>query len=220
MNRATHLFVGVALLSACSGGQRIPTAPTDDVESVATHADPDCARVARSGCAASQSAAATTAESRDMDRGRDWRLREELETIRRVTAPFHDFDVAKQAGWSTEITACLVNPDGPGAMGFHYGKTALINGTAHVDKPQLLLYEPERDGRMRLVAVEYIIPYTDHSRDAAPPELLGQKFLRFDTFQVWGLHVWIWKDNPGGLFAPWNTRVSCRYTDDVTAMRH
>ena len=205
MKRAFHVFAGVALLSACSG-DHIPTAATTDVQSP----------VAADG----QSRAVTaTAESREMD-GRRSRLGEELATIRRVTAPFHDFAVAQTAGWSTEITACLVNPDGPGAMGFHYGNTALIDGTAHVDRPQLLLYEPEKNGRLRLLAVEYIIPYSFHSRDAAPPVLLGQPFLQFDAFQVWGLHAWVWKDNPAGMFAPWNTRVSCSNTDNVSAMRH
>jgi predicted ATPase len=26
---------------------------------------------------------------------------------------------------------------------------------------------------------------------------------------VWTLHAWLWKPNPGGMFDPWNTRVSC-----------
>jgi hypothetical protein len=38
-----------------------------------------------------------------------------------------------------------------------------------VDEPELLLYEPEKNGRLRLVAVEYIILYTLHSRASAPP---------------------------------------------------
>ncbi len=207
MRPPVHLLVGMALLSAC-GGEQVPTEATTQ---------PQSATVATAATAATTATAAE--DSRSGFRGRS-ELRDELETIRRVTAPFHDFDVARSAGWSTEITACLVNPDGPGAMGFHYGKTALIDGTVQVDRPQLLLYEPEEHGRLSLVAVEYIIPYTDHSRNAAPPVLLGQTFLQFDAFQVWGLHVWIWKDNPAGLFAPWNTRVSCSNTTDVTAMKH
>ena len=156
----------------------------------------------------------------DLDRDGPTRLREGVETIRRVTAPFHDIEVARNAGWSTQITSCLVDPNGAGGMGFHYGNTTLIDGTAHVDKPQLLLYEPDENGRLRLLAVEYIIPYNFHSRDAAPTVLLGQQFLQFDAFQVWGLHVWVWKDNPSGLFAPWNPRVSCSNTADVSLMSH
>jgi hypothetical protein len=86
------------------------------------------------------------------------------------------------------------------------------------DEPELLLYEPERHGRLRLVAVEYIIPYSAHSRSAAPPVLFGQEFRQNDTFALWGLHVWLWKLNPRGLFADWNPRVNCEHTTDVMAM--
>src|SRR6185312_15822951 len=137
--------------------------------------------------------------------------------LSRVTAPFHEFDKAVAAGWSAKITACMTDPAGAGGMGFHYGKTSLIDGTVSVDQPELLLYEPEKNGRLELVAVEYIIPYTAVSRDAAPPELFGQKFLQNDVFQLWGLHVWAWKHNPSGVFANWNPRVTCDHTTDVAA---
>lgn len=144
----------------------------------------------------------------------------DLAILRRVTARFHEFDSARQAGWSAQITPCMVDPGGAGGMGFHYGNTNLINGSARVDQPQLLLYEPEVDGRLRLVAVEYIIPYTFHSREADPPVLFGQKFQRNDTFQLWGLHAWVWKENPSGIFANWNPRVTCANTDAVSHMAH
>lgn len=144
----------------------------------------------------------------------------DLATLRRVTAPFHNFDAATHAGWSAPITACMVDPAGAGGMGFHYGNTTLIDGSAQVDRPQLLLYEPEENGRLRLVAVEYIIPYTFHSRDAEPPVLFGQQFQRNDVFQLWGLHAWVWKANPSGIFANWNPRVSCENTANVSRMSH
>jgi hypothetical protein len=105
-------------------------------------------------------------------------------------------------------------------MGFHYGNTGLIDGSARVDAPQLLLYEPEQNGRLRLVAVEYIIPYSFHSRDAAAPVLFGQQFQRNDTFQLWGLHAWVWRDNPSGVFANWNPRVGCDNATDAMSMSH
>jgi hypothetical protein len=105
-------------------------------------------------------------------------------------------------------------------MGFHYGNTALIDGTARVDQPELLLYEPEKNGELGLVAVEYIIPYTFHSRAAAPPVLFGKEFQRNDTFQLWGLHAWVWKENPSGMFASWNPTVNCDNTTDLMAMAH
>jgi len=155
-----------------------------------------------------------------LDAGLGAAVEQDLATLRRVTASFHDFETARDAGWSTQITACMTDPGGAGGMGFHYGNTALINGTANVETPQLLLYEPEQNGKLRLVAVEYIIPYSFHSRDAEPPVLFGQKFQQVDAFQLWGLHAWVWQENPSGMFASWNPRVNCDNTTDVSAMSH
>ena len=145
-------------------------------------------------------------------------LERDLATLRRVTAPFHDFEVASDAGWSAPITGCMTDPT-LGGMGFHYGNVGLIDGVARVDEPELLLYQPVRNGRLQLVAVEYIIPYTFVSRDSPAPELFGQKFQQNDVFQLWGLHVWVWKQNPSGLFAPWNPRVTCP-SGSATTMGH
>jgi len=146
---------------------------------------------------------------------------QQLAALRRVTAPFQEFSTASAAGWSAQITPCMTDPGGAGGMGFHYGNTALIDGTASVEKPQLLLYEPEKNGRLRLVAVEYIIPYTFHARNAAPPVLFGQQFQQVDgEFQLWGLHAWVWKDNPTGIFATWNPNVDCAHATATVSMSH
>ena len=145
-------------------------------------------------------------------------VNQDLAALRRATAAFHDFDAGSAAGWSTQITPCMESPEG--GMGFHYGNVALIDGIAQVDQPELLLYEPEGNGKLRLVAVEYIIPYTAHSRDAAPPVLFGQPFQQVDAFQLWGLHAWVWKNNPSGMFAPWNPQVNCANATAVSRMVH
>ena len=147
-------------------------------------------------------------------------VEEDLATLRRVTASFHRFENAERAGWSAQITPCMTDPGGAGGMGFHYGNTGLIDGAVSVDAPELLLYEPEQNGRLRLVAVEYIVPYTAHSRDADPPMLVGREFQRNDTFQLWGLHAWVWEHNPSGMFANWNPRVTCEHTSHSSAMSH
>jgi hypothetical protein len=146
-------------------------------------------------------------------------VNKDLATLRQVTASFHQFDKATAAGWSAKITACMTDPT-LGGMGFHYGNTNLIDGTARVDQPELLLYEPEKNGDLRLVAVEYIIPYTFHSRESAPPVLFGKEFKQNDVFQLWGLHAWVWQDNPSGMFANWNPTVNCDNTTDIMAMAH
>lgn len=192
MRRTAQLLVGIAFLGGC-GGEQIPTEITANLQPQA---------VANRG-------------SGEADEKESASVSKDLATLRRVTAPFHRFETATAAGWSAQITPCMTDPNGAGAMGFHYGNVGLIDGSVSVDKPELLLYEPEKNGRLHLVAVEYIIPYTFVPRSAAPPELFGQKFLQNDTFQLWGLHAWVWKENPRGIFASWNPKVTC---DDATAV--
>jgi hypothetical protein len=140
----------------------------------------------------------------------------DLATLISVTTPFQKFDKAKAAGWGTQITSCMSTPEG--GMGFHYGNTSLFDANVRVDSPEVLLYEPQPNGILNLVAVEYIVPYTAHSRSAAPPVLFGHQFTQNDAFQLWGLHVWAWKNNPNGIFSPWNTQVSCLTAQ--SGMRH
>ena len=130
----------------------------------------------------------------------------QLAALRQLTAPFQDFERAKQAGWNTQITSCLDSPEG--GMGFHYGNVEYIDAEASVLKPELLMYEPQRNGRMRLVGVEYIVPLTAWTRPD-PPTLFGLPFHVNSAFGVWALHVWLWRDNPAGLFADWNPKISC-----------
>jgi hypothetical protein len=146
-------------------------------------------------------------------------VRKDLAALRGATAAFHDIETAKAAGWSAPITGCMTDPTA-GGMGYHYGKVSLIDGAVSVTEPELLLYEPQKNGRMRLVAVEYIIPYTEHPRSAQPPVLFGQQFQQVDVFQLWGLHAWVWRENPSGIFASWNPRVTCEHATDVAAMAH
>jgi hypothetical protein len=191
MTRTTSLLAAIAMLGAGCGGEHA---------AIPTEADAQLRAPALS--AQIQSAA----------------VNQDLATVRQVTASFHNFDKATAAGWSAQITPCMDSPEG--GMGFHYGNVALIDGTARVDQPELLLYEPESNGRLRLVAVEYIIPYTFHSRDAAPPVLFGQEFQQVDAFQLWGLHAWVWRNNPSGIFANWNPGVNCANTTARSAMTH
>jgi hypothetical protein len=208
MRQTAQLLAGIVLLAGCSG-EPIPSETT-------AHIQPQ--------------AAASRVSEQDEDEDRDWgrdedrdrrseaAVKRDLAALRRVTAPFHNFAKAKAAGWSAQITECLTDP--AGGMGYHYGKTALFDASVRVKEPELLLYEPERNGRLRLVAVEYIIPYSFHSRAAAPPVLFGKQFFQNDVFQLWGLHAWVWKHNPSGVFANWNPRVTCKYATSASTMGH
>ena len=153
----------------------------------------------------------------------------QIAQLRRLVAPFHDFQTASDAGWSAPITTCLVAGDlpstpGSGAMGFHFGNVAFIQDGGVVDllQPELLLYEPEQNGKLRFVGVEYIVPFTDHPATDPAPTLLGQEFSQVPEAGVWGLHIWVGRNNSAGIFEPWNAKVSCQFagTQAATAGHH
>jgi hypothetical protein len=132
-----------------------------------------------------------------------------LAHLRATLAPLHSFEAAQAAGYDTPITECMELP-GTGGMGFHYGDPDLIDGVVEELKPEVLLFEPQKNGRMRLLGVEYIVPFTAWTGEE-PPTLHGLTFAANETFQVWALHAWVWRHNPAGTFADWNPTVDCRY---------
>lgn len=145
---------------------------------------------------------------------------DQLAQVRALIAPFHDTLTAKNAGYSTQLTGCMTDPT-LGGMGFHYAKVEAIDGKVDQLEPEALLYEPQSNGGLELVAVEYIVPYAIAPRDGpAPTAFGGQKFLQFDDFQVWGLHAWVDKGNPRGVFAPWNPNVNCDAVPAAARMSH
>jgi hypothetical protein len=117
-----------------------------------------------------------------------------------------------------QFLGCVSGPD-QGAMGVHFVNFSLLDAEFRIDQPEALIYEV-KEGRARLVGVEYIIPA--EAWDAAhptqpltPPIIEGQLFQftespnRFRLPAFYELHVWAWRDNPNGTFADWNPRVSC-----------
>jgi hypothetical protein len=128
----------------------------------------------------------------------------DLEAVVGVTASYTDFARAQAAGYSERLTDCM--SDSTGGMGYHYGKVAFIDGTARLTEPEILMYEPQRDGSLQLVGLEYVVPL---SASATPPSLFGLSFHRNEAFQLWVLHVWLYRDNPSGMFSDWNPTVSC-----------
>jgi hypothetical protein len=128
--------------------------------------------------------------------------------IRALTAPYHSLDSAVAHGYPRESARCYIH-EHHGAMGWHHVNRAYVDSTVEVDRPEILLYERAGDGAYRLTAVEYIIPYSLWPATSAAPVIFGQPLHRVDEINVWGLHVWIWKENPAGLLADWNPTVSC-----------
>ena len=156
---------------------------------------------ALTACSTAQSPAKAS-DPRSSDVARD------LERVRAVTAPFKDIAAAQAAGWPTSNPPCLASPSA-GGMGHHYVNRAHVDDKVEVERPEILLYAPDGNGKQKLVAVEYIIPYRIRPRDADPPTIFGQPLRRSDELSLWYLHVWAWEENSNGLFADWNPKVKC-----------
>src|SRR5688500_15278489 len=153
--------------------------------------------------------AETPADPSDARFGMD--LPAELAVLRRETAPFHNIANAIAAGYAERITPCWEHRT-HGAMGYHYGNTALFDGTVDLLAPELLMYEPQPGGHVRLVGMEYLVPVGAWTA-AEPPQLLGQSFQRHATLPIYKLHIWLWRSNPEGVFADWNPTVTCSAAD-------
>ena len=130
-----------------------------------------------------------------------------LATLRRATARYHSLDVAIAEGFIL-LSECEVLP-GHGPAGLLYANLdRVMDGVINIEEPEGLLYEPSKNGRPKLVAVDLAVPYALWT-DPAPPAFLGNTFQPEDEFGAWALHVWIWRHNPDGMFAPANPNVTC-----------
>jgi hypothetical protein len=132
----------------------------------------------------------------------------DLERVRAATRPFQDLAAAQAAGYPTATPPCLSDPS-EGGMGHHYVNRVHVDDKLDVEHPEILLYEPDRGGKPKLVAVEYIIPYRILPPESEAPRFFGQTLRRSDPLKLWYLHVWAWKENSAGLFADWNPAVKC-----------
>lgn len=157
----------------------------------------------------------------------------DLAAVRRATAQFHNADVAAAAGYVFG-EPCVASP--AGAMGIHAPNPALIGDqTIDPERPEVLLYQEKPNGGLKLIGVEYlqvvlvrntttgrVSPWFSASRWPSnyvvvnpTPQLFGQTFDgpmpgHSPTMPWhWDFHVWIWANNPNGMFAQWNPSISC-----------
>ena len=135
-----------------------------------------------------------------------------LAAVRAATDGFHDTRVAQAAGYVkvAGLDYCINNP-GVGGMGFHLINTGLLDTQLDALHPEAMVYAPGDDGKLQLVAVEYIVPAAawDQTGATQPPSVLGLQLHLLPSFGVYALHAWIWKPNPSGIFQDWNPKVSC-----------
>jgi len=120
-------------------------------------------------------------------------------------------------------------PYPPGGMGVHFLNVGLLGAPLDPAKPQILVYEPVAGGKLKLAAAEWFIPLSPEMKGR--PELFGKPFdgpmeghhpLMPLALHHYDLHVWLWKDNPAGMFSPTNPKLKCPkgvYTLDEAAPR-
>lgn len=137
-----------------------------------------------------------------------------------------------------EVATMMGLPEADGAMGIHYFRPDLLGITAppnprvdgngiHTDfhQPSVLLYEPQADGSLVLVGVENLVfkAAWEAAGNAEPPAFHGLAYDRMEDDPGTGLdeahnfmphydrHVWVHRDNPNGVFAPFNPAVTCAH---------
>ena len=165
-----------------------------------------------------------------------------LDQVKRAAERYRDVNVAIAEGYTTDnkcVTAEMLGfPAEQGAMGLHYVRRDLLGlpdkpegrvaGTGtYTDfaKPAMLVYEPQADGSLELVAVENLVfkKAWEAAGNEQPPSFRGNPYLlladdpstpldeahNFDPH--YELHAWVFRDNPLGMFAPFSPKVTCRH---------
>ncbi len=129
-----------------------------------------------------------------------------------ATARYHDLQVALDDQYAIlpAITTtpsviarngCAASATGLGAMGVHYLKAGQPDRLLDAQSPEVLVYEPQANGRSKLVALEYVVASAVPPSPA--PSLFGQEFswtnlapYGLPAVNVWTLHAWIWGAQP------------------------
>jgi hypothetical protein len=176
-----------------------------------------------------------------------------LAEVRTATERFQDVNVALKEGYVRDpMDLCdtadmMGKPAALGAMGIHYFRPDMlgvsgppnprVNGDGtHTDfrSPSILIYEPQADGSLKLVAVENLvfIKAWEAKGNTAPPTFHGVKWDKMADDPATAIdeahmfephydrHVWIYRDNPNGVFTPFNPAVSCKNHTGATEHMH
>lgn len=138
--------------------------------------------------------------------------------LRKITARYRDIENACRDGFDLGIDGtvmgCVSHPT-LGAMGYHYGNQARFDDPSIKEfAPEALVYYVAADGKLRLGAVEWVVPKAAweavHGPDAPPPKVFGKELTILNPALNWYVaHAWIWKDNPSGIMFDWSPDVTC-----------
>ena len=148
-----------------------------------------------------------------------------LDSVRASLAKYQNPLQAVRDGYFSTV-GCITFPEGehmgdgfmhyrPGAMGVHFLNPGLITAKPDPAKPNVLLYEPDGD-KLRLVGAEWFVPLATGVKER--PMLFGQAFdgpmeghepIMPAGTTHYDLHVWLFKNNPYGMFVATNPDVKC-----------
>jgi hypothetical protein len=167
-----------------------------------------------------------------------------LAEVRAATERFRDVEQALAEGYHRDpANMCddaqmMGKPASLGAMGIHYVRFDNLGVSAppnpRVDgvgtytdfgQPAVLIYEPQADGSLELVAVENLVfakAWAAAGNDA-PPSFHGvpwENMVDDPATEVdeahnfephYDRHVWLYRENPNGVFAQYNPTVTCEH---------
>jgi hypothetical protein len=157
-------------------------------------------------------------------RGQGPSLSPELEQLRLSLQKYQDPVVTIRDGYFSTL-GCVEYPKPggqgqvayqAGAMGIHFLNPSLISPAPDPKRPTILLYEPDARGKLKLVGAEWFVPLATGIKER--PQLFGRDFdgpmeghepLLPQDLHHYDLHVWLWRQNPSGLFSPTNPLVKC-----------
>ena len=165
-------------------------------------------------------------------------LSPDLQAARLALAKYSDPFAAVKDGYFSTL-ACIDFPMGmtdgsveypPGAMGVHLLNPANIGPKLDPAKPQVLIYEPVGD-KLVLAGAEWFVPV--QAAGGVVPSIFGQTLagpmdghepIMPTSLRHYDLHVWLWKDNPRGVFTSTNAALKCTpgaaYTVAIGAAHH
>ena len=168
-----------------------------------------------------------------------------LDAVRAANEKYRDVQAALADGYVRDPLDVCETPyhlgltDLPGVMGIHFLRRDLLRigsdhtrldatGT-HTDflRPAVLVYEPQADGTLELVALENLVSAAawEAEGNRGPPTFQGTPYaFRPDDPSMtirahYDLHVWLFRENPRGLLAPYNPDATCaHHVFDVPTM--
>ena len=165
-----------------------------------------------------------------------------LDELRTAVEKYKDVNVALAEGFIPPDNQCVSAaaeglPAELGAMGIHYihpGRLEITATEPRVDgkstytdwmQPSILIYEPQADGSLELVAVENLVFEASWTAagNTGQPALNGRSWDHMaddpatEGDEAHGFaphfdqHVWLFRENPMGDLMPFNPNVTCEH---------